>query len=73
MKKIVFLLMWVPGGFAALAQNGPTTAALAAVAAQLKLVKTANAQFVQKVDVAEPAHRATFAVKRTANKGKLIA
>lgn len=68
MKKALLLALTVTGRFAAQAQSGPT--ALAAVTAQLQPVKTANAQFVQKVEVAQPAYRATFTVTRTDSKGK---
>lgn len=70
MKTTLLVLLAAVLSLAARAANDPMTGALAGVSAQLQPVKTANAQFVQKIEAAQPAHRATFTVTRTDNKGK---
>lgn len=69
-QKSLFLSLAVAISLAAHATNDPLAGALAGVSAQLQPVKTANAQFVQKLETAQPAYRATFTVTRTDNKGK---
>ncbi|MGA0560509.1 hypothetical protein ACO2Q8_27845 [Larkinella sp. VNQ87] len=69
MKKPV--LLWLAATFcvAANAQDS-MTGPLAGVSAQLQPVKTGNAQFVQKLEAAQPNYRATFSVTKTSDKGK---
>ncbi len=69
-QKFLFFGLAIAVSLAAHATNDPLAGALAGVASQLQPVKTANAQFVQKLETAQPAYRATFALTRTDNKGK---
>ncbi|MCY7350885.1 MAG: hypothetical protein LH606_09475 [Cytophagaceae bacterium] len=66
MKKSALLGLAVLFCWFAQAQNDP----LAGVAAQLQPVKAAKNQYVQKIETAQPAYRATFTVTRTDDKGK---
>lgn len=70
MKTTLLLALATGLSLAARATNDPMTGALAGVSAQLQPVKTANAQFVQKIEAAQPAYRATFTISRTTDKGK---
>lgn len=70
MKTTLLLALATGLSLAARATNDPMTGALASLSAQLQPVKTASAQFVQKIEAAQPAYRATFTISRTTDKGK---
>jgi hypothetical protein len=70
MKKTLLFCLAAVVCLAANAQTDPLSGPIAGVSAQLQPVKTGSAQYIQKIEAAQPAYRATFSVTKTDNKGK---
>lgn len=69
-RLLVTLLYVLAGVSAVYAQESSLADATRRISGQLQTVKTANTQYVQRLDVAKPAYHVTFTIGQSDSKGK---